>query len=41
MKPAKAKDYLRWQLLWRIGIAVLLMWLLLAPWLLMSVQKEM
>ena len=41
MSPAKAKDYLRWQLLWRIGIAVLLMWLLLAPWLLMSVQKEM
>lgn len=41
MSQAKAKDYLRWQLLWRIGIAVLLMWLLLAPWLLMSVQKEM
>lgn len=41
MQPTKAKDYLRWQLLWRIGIAVLLMWLLLAPWLLMSVHKEM
>src|SRR5690554_4476773 len=38
---SRAKDYLRWQLLWRIGIAVLLMWLLLAPWLLMGVQKEM
>lgn len=41
MNQAKAKDYLRWQLLWRIGISVLLMWLLLAPWLLLSVQKEM
>ncbi len=38
---SRTKDYLRWQLLWRIGISVLLMWLLLAPWLLMSVQKEM
>src|SRR5690554_6141511 len=34
-------ESLRTRILWHTGLTMLLLWLLLAPWLLMTVQKEM